>query len=80
MELRQLFERVEWCRKNECLPYVMRDAACWESELRHFLVDYAAYCNQAGMFKTLSFEQFMKKRTKNSERREESIKIYKENR
>ena len=80
MELSQLFERVEWCRKNECLPYVMRDAACWDSELRYFLVDYASYCNQAGMFKTLSFEQFMQIRTKNDARRESSLTIYRENR
>lgn len=79
MDLSQLFERVEWCRKNECLPYVMRDAACWESELKHFLIDYAAYCNQAAMFKKLSFEQFMQKRTKNIERRNSSLKIYAEN-
>ena len=76
MDLKQLIERVEWCRRNECLPYVMRDMACWESELRHFLVDYAAYCNQAGMFKKMSFEQFMDIRTNNVERRERNLKIY----
>jgi hypothetical protein len=79
MELSQLFERVEWCRKNECLPYVMRDAACWDSELKNFLIDYAAYCNQAAMFKKLSFEQFMQKRTKNLARRKRSLEIYEKN-
>ncbi len=62
MDLGQLFDRVDWCRAHECLPYVMRDAACWESELRPFLIDYAAYCNQPGMFKKLTFEQFLEKR------------------
>lgn len=76
MELRELFSRVEWCRERECLPYVMRDAACWECEDREFLIDYTAYCNQAGMFKKLTFEQFMEKRTKNIERRERSLKVY----
>ena len=80
MELSQLFERVEWCRKNECLPYVMRDAACWDSELKHFLIDYAAYCNQAAMFKKMSFEQFMEIRTKNNTRKESSLNIYRKNR
>lgn len=77
-DLRQLYERVEWCRKNQCLPYVMRDRACWECEKpkRDFLIDYAAYCNQAAMFKKLSFEQFMEKRTKNKHRQHTSIEIY----
>jgi len=76
MDLKQLFDRVEWCRKNKCLPYVMRDRACWDCEKKNFLIDYAAYCNQAGMFKNLTFEQFMEKRTKNEKRREDSIKTF----
>lgn len=78
MSMRQLYERVEWCRKNECLPYIMRDRDCWECEHRYFLIDYTAYCNQPGFFKKLTFEQFMEKRTKNEERRKQSIKIYRE--
>ena len=76
MDLVQLFERVEWCRARQCLPYVMRDAACWDCENKEFLIDYAAYCNQAGMFKKLTFEQFMEKRTRNEERRRRSLSIY----
>lgn len=78
MDLRQLYDRVEWCRKNECLPYIMRDRACWDCEKnkRDFLIDYAAYCNQAGMFKKLTFAQFLCKRTKNMERRLRSAVIY----
>ena len=79
MELSELFDRVEWCRARECLPYVMRDQACWECENKNFLIDYAAYCNQAGMFKKLSFEQFMKKRYTNTERIASSLKVYAEN-
>ena len=80
MELSQLFDRVEWCRERECLPYIMRDRACWECDKRDFLIDYAAYCNQAGMFKKLTFEQFMEKRTKNEARRQNTLKIYEETR
>ena len=78
MSLRQLYDRVEWCRKNQCLPYIMRDRACWEGEKwkREFLIDYAAYCNQAAMFKTITFEQFMEKRTKNKARRHTTLKTY----
>ena len=76
MELRQLFERVEWCRERECLPYVMRDAACWDCENKNFLIDYAAYCNQAGMFKKLTFEQLLDKREMSPARRASSLKVY----
>jgi hypothetical protein len=76
MELKELHERVEWCRKRECLPYVMRDIACWEAETRDFLVDYAAYCNQPAFFKKILFEDFLLKRHKNEKRIEKSIAIY----
>lgn len=77
MDLGQLVDRVEWCRAHECLPYVMRDIACWESPIRDFLIDYAAYCNQAGMFKKMTFEQFMQRRKVGTERRRKSIETYK---
>ena len=78
MDLGQLYDRVEWCRSNECLPYIMRDRACWdcESGKRSFLIDYASYCNQAGLFKKMTFEQFMEKRTKNEKRRQSTLAIY----
>jgi len=31
MPINELIERVEWCRNNKCLPYVMRDINCWDS-------------------------------------------------
>ena len=82
MEISQLISRVEWCRKHECLPYVMRDIACWnaEEEMKNFLIDYAAYCNQPSMFKKLTFEQFMKKRHRNMERIETVLKFYEKER
>lgn len=76
MDLKQLFDRVEWCRKNECLPYVMRDRACWDCDKKNFLIDYAAYCNQPAFFKNLTFEQFLEKRTKNEKRKTESLKTF----
>ena len=79
MDLKQLFSRVEWCRDRECLPYVMRDVACWDSPLKNFLIDYTAYCNQAGMFKKLTFAQFLEKRAISPERRVNSWKTYTEN-
>lgn len=58
---------------------VLNDKACWDCDNREFLIDYTAYCNQAGMFKKLTFEQFMEKRTPNAERRLRSVTVYKNN-
>jgi hypothetical protein len=63
MDLPQLVDRVEWCRAHECLPYVMRDAACWGHNGEKFFIDYAAYCNQPSFFKNMNFYQFLKKRS-----------------
>lgn len=70
MDLPQLIERVEWCRKNESLPYVMRDSACWEDKGRDFFIDYAAYCNQPSFFKSMSFPQFLAKRCESGDIKE----------
>lgn len=78
MSLRELYERVEWCRERECLPYVMRDVACWECDDREFLTDYAAYCNQPNMFKKLPFAQFLQIRTKDAARIGRSTRRYEE--
>ena len=78
MNIRELYDRVEWCRKNECLPYIMRDHECWKCENKNFLIDYTAYCNQPAFFKKQTFEQFMKVRTKNEKRRAETLKTYRE--
>jgi hypothetical protein len=76
MDLAQTVRRVEWCRRNKCLPYIMRDQACWDSEHRDFFIDYAAYCNQAGLFKKLSFGQFLEKRALSDTRRKQSAAYY----
>ena len=59
MSVNLLIDRVEWCRRYECLPYVMRDAECWNDEKKDFYTDYTAYCNQPSFFKklTLLFEE-----------------------
>lgn len=79
MDIGLLINRVEWCRKNKCLPYVMRDINCWDSKERNFYIDYAAYCNQASFFKSIDFETFLNKRHKKQERIKESLKIYNDN-
>lgn len=79
MDVSLLIKRVEWCRKNKCLPYFMRDINCWDSEERNFYIDYAAYCNQPSFFKSMDFETFLNKRHKKQERIMESLKIYSDN-
>ena len=76
MELKTLIDRVEWCRENKCLPYVMRDKECWNSENYEFYVDYAAYCNQPSFFKKMSFELFLEKRHKNRDRIDRVLNIH----
>ncbi len=68
--------RVEFCRENKILPYLMRDITCWDSDKRNFYIDLAAYCNQPSFFKKTTFKQFMDKRTNNLERRKRSVEIY----
>lgn len=62
MDIALALKRVEWCRQNECLPYLMRDISCWNCEDKDFLIDFAAYCNQPAFFKNISFEEFLHKR------------------
>lgn len=82
MEVSELLDRVEWCRKNECLPYIMRDSACWDCDenLKNFMIDITAYCNQPSMFKKVSFADFLIKRRDigsiGEERRQISLGIY----
>lgn len=79
MDIGLLINRVEWCRKNKCLPYVMRDINCWDSEEKNFYIDYVAYCNQPSFFKSMDFETFLNKRHTKQERIKESLKIYHDN-
>lgn len=76
MDLNLAFRRVEWCREHECLPYLMRDVACWECEDRDFLIDYASYCNQPAFFKKMTFEEFLFKRLTNQDRIRKEITKY----
>jgi hypothetical protein len=71
MELDNITNRVEYLKDRECLPYLMRDITCWESENRHFYTDIAAWCNQPHLFKNMTFPEFLRKRhtTKNSKKR-----------
>jgi len=62
MEPQDTVERMEWCKRNECLPYVMRDINCYGSECEQFYTDIAAYGNQPAIFKKMTFDDFLRKR------------------
>ncbi len=74
----EIIKRVEWCRENNCLPYIMRDIACYSDINNKFYVDYASYCNQPSFFKKLTFDEFLDKRHSDSDRILFSKHIYKE--
>ena len=76
MSIHETVQRIEWLKENELLPYIMRDLSCWDSVNKEFYIDIAAYCNQVGIFKKLTFSQFLKKRTKNLLRIEKSDSLY----
>lgn len=70
--------RILWCRDHKIKPYYMRHEKCWESEHRNFYISLASWCNQPSLFKSLSFQEFMAKRTTNKERSNTDIKTYSE--
>ncbi|MBR9705134.1 hypothetical protein GOV12_07010 [Candidatus Pacearchaeota archaeon] len=62
-----LLYRINWCKKNKVLPYLMRDISCWNSKNCKFYVDLAGWCNQAGLFKKMDFGKFLLKRHLNED-------------
>ena len=76
MQLKDIVYRVNWCKRNRVLPYLMRDELCWSSEFHNFYTDLTSWCNQPGLFKNMTFNQFMQKRTNNLSRRNKSIGLY----
>lgn len=76
MDINLMIARAEWCRKNKCLPYIMRDQECWKSKYKDFYTDYTAYCNQPSFFKNMTFEEFLYKRYKNQNRINFSLSVY----
>jgi len=77
-DISDILFRINWCRKNKVLPYVMRDKSCWESENNEFYVDLAAYCNQPNIFKKMSWEEFLNKRHTKQERIQSSLNLWRE--
>jgi len=79
MPLAETVKRIVWLKEKQCLPYIMRDISCWDSENSDFFVDLAAYCNHVHLFKKMDFDSFLEKRYKNKSRIEKSKRLWKEN-
>lgn len=75
---KNIIDRVEFCKNNKILPYVMRDKnySVATEENKNFIIDYSAYCNQPNFFKKISFEDFLYKRTKNEKRISKTLEIF----
>ena len=77
MKLSDTVKRIEWLRGEKCIPYIMRDISCWQSEYRDFYTDVASYCNQVGLFKHIEFEEFLFRRyPKNLFRVRKTLDLY----
>jgi len=76
--IKDTINRVEWCRDNKCLPYIMRDKNCWDADIniKNFITDYCAYANQPAFFKKMTFEQFLHIRHTKRKRISSSLEIY----
>ena len=57
-----IIKRVNWCRDNKVLPYIMRDISCYSSPNNNFYVDLASYCNQIALYKKMPWVVFLTKR------------------
>lgn len=79
MSLAETVKRIVWLKEKQCLPYIMRDISCWQSENSDFFVDLSAYCNQVHLFKKMEFTEFLEKRHKNKSRIVKSKRLWNEN-
>lgn len=76
MEIKNIVDRINWLKDNECLPYIMRDITCWKSIYNEFYIDLAAYCNQVNLFKKMNFSEFLEARHTNKSRIKQSRNLF----
>lgn len=76
MPISETVNRIEWLRNNKCLPYIMRDIACWSSPNSDFYTDIASYCNQVAFFKKKPILDFLSQRHSKGDRAARTYSIY----
>jgi len=79
MALSETVGRIRWLKDHKCLPYIMRDIKCWQSEYSDFFIDISAYTNQVHLFKKMNFSEFLEKRHTNKKRIVNSRRLWNEN-
>jgi len=62
-----IHHRLDWCKSNKVLPYLMRDKTCFSSSNTNLYTDIAAWANQPGLFKNMSLKEFLAKRHSSNE-------------
>jgi hypothetical protein len=63
-----VYHRILWCKEHKVLPYFMRHQDCWQSENVRTYNDFSAWCNQPGIFKHHTYDQFCLKRRPQKDR------------
>ena len=58
-DLLDTFERIRILMKHKCLPYIMRHKNYLMSPFEGTYVNLARWCNQPGIFKKKSYEEFL---------------------
>jgi len=82
MKVSNVIKRIEFLKNEKCLPYLMRDFACWDSIYKKFYIDLSAWCNQPGIFKNMEFKEFLEKKhekRKNYDRIKANLSLYENN-
>jgi len=79
MCISDVLTRVLYLRHRKCLPYLMRDIACFTSENKDFYTDLSSWCNQVRIYMTFDFEGFVQEKHKNNlKRRDRSLELWRE--
>lgn len=58
VDIRNTFERIHILMQFGCLPYIMKHALYRESKYRGVYTQLGRWCNQPGIFKRMTFEEF----------------------
>lgn len=59
MELSEIVGRVDFLKKHQCLPYLMRDIACFDAKYSVFYSHVREWCNHPPYFSKLTFQNFI---------------------
>lgn len=80
MDLENINNRIKWAKKNQILPYVMRDLSCWENKrIQPYLSDLIQWTNCPMYFTTQTIDQCIHRFRKNKRRSEITLKIFESN-